>query len=48
MAAKKVAERYFYHIYHHEVVMTKVGGGTPVCCGENMVRIDEKGAAIRE
>ena len=48
MAVRKVGEKYFCNICHNEVVVTKAGGGTLVCCGENMVRIEEKGAAIPE
>jgi len=36
MPVKRVGERYRYNICGNEVTVTKVGGGTLVCCGEDM------------
>lgn len=36
MAVKLVGERYRCNICGNEVVVTKVGGGTLVCCGQEM------------
>ena len=36
MAVKKVGEKYRCNICGNEVTVDKVGGGTLVCCGENM------------
>lgn len=36
MAVKKVGEKYRCNVYGNEVTVTKVGGGTLVCCGKNM------------
>ena len=33
---KKVGEKYKCNICGNEVTVTKVGGGTLVCCGEDM------------
>jgi desulfoferrodoxin-like iron-binding protein len=41
MAVNKVGEKYRCNICHNEVVVTRVGGGTLVCCGENMVKIQD-------
>jgi desulfoferrodoxin-like iron-binding protein len=40
MAVKKVGEKYRCNICGNEVVVNKVGGGTLVCCGEEMERIE--------
>jgi desulfoferrodoxin-like iron-binding protein len=45
MAVRKAGEKYRCNICHHELTVTKAGGGMLVCCGANMVRIEEKGAA---
>ena len=42
MAVQKVDEKYRCNICHNEGTVTKVGGGSLVCCGANMVKIDEK------
>jgi desulfoferrodoxin-like iron-binding protein len=42
MAVTKVGDKYRCNICHNEVEVTKVGGGTLVCCGANMVKIQEK------
>lgn len=39
MAVQKVKEKYRCHICGNEVVVTKVGGGTLVCCGQEMEKI---------
>jgi desulfoferrodoxin-like iron-binding protein len=36
MAVKKVGEKYRCDVCGNEVTVTKVGGGTLVCCGQNM------------
>lgn len=36
MAVKQVGEKYRCSICGNEVTVTKVGGGTLVCCGKNM------------
>jgi desulfoferrodoxin-like iron-binding protein len=36
MAVKKVGEKYRCSICDNEVTVTKVGGGTLVCCGQDM------------
>ena len=40
MAVEKVGEKYRCHICGNEVIVTKVGGGTLVCCGEDMEKIE--------
>lgn len=39
MAVKKVGEKYQCNFCGNEVTVTKVGGGTLVCCGKNMEKI---------
>jgi desulfoferrodoxin-like iron-binding protein len=41
MAVKKVGEKYFCKICGNEVIVSKVGGGTLVCCGQEMVLVEE-------
>lgn len=36
MAVKKVGEKYRCNVCGNEVTVTKVGGGTLVCCGQYM------------
>ena len=36
MAVEKEGEKYRCSVCGNEVVVTKVGGGTLVCCGEEM------------
>lgn len=36
MAVEKENEKYRCNVCGNEVVVTKVGGGTLVCCGEDM------------
>lgn len=36
MGVKKVGEKYRCNICGNEVTVTKVGGGTLVCCGQDM------------
>ena len=40
MAVEKVGEKYRRNICGIRVVVTKVGGGTLVCCGQDMEKID--------
>ena len=39
MAVEKVGEKYRCNVCGNEVVVTKVGGGTLVCCGQDMEKI---------
>ena len=41
MAVNKVGEKYRCNICGNEVTVTKVGGGTLVCCGEDMEKIEQ-------
>jgi desulfoferrodoxin-like iron-binding protein len=41
MVAKKVGDQYRCNICGNEVTLTKVGGGTLVCCGEPMAKIEK-------
>ena len=38
MAVKQVGEIYLCKVCGNEVKVTKVGGGTLVCCGQDMVQ----------
>ncbi|MDD4027210.1 MAG: desulfoferrodoxin FeS4 iron-binding domain-containing protein [Candidatus Shapirobacteria bacterium] len=38
MPVKKVGEKYYCKICGNEVTVTKVGGGTLVCCGQDMIK----------
>ena len=40
MAVEQVGENYRCNICGNEVTVTKVGGGTLVCCGEDMEKIE--------
>ena len=40
MAVEKVGEKYRCNVCGNEVTVTKVGGGTLVCCGEDMELIE--------
>lgn len=40
MAVENIDEKYRCNICGNEVTVTKVGGGTLVCCGEEMERLD--------
>jgi desulfoferrodoxin-like iron-binding protein len=42
MAVRKVGEKFRCNICHNEVTVTKVGGGTLICCGTPMVKAEEK------
>lgn len=42
MSVKDVNEKYRCNICGNEVIVTKVGGGTLVCCGEEMELIEPK------
>jgi desulfoferrodoxin-like iron-binding protein len=39
MAVEKVGEKYRCNICGNEVVVTTVGGGTLVCCGQDMEKL---------
>ncbi len=36
MGVKSVGEKYHCNVCGNEVTVTNVGGGTLVCCGQNM------------
>jgi desulfoferrodoxin-like iron-binding protein len=40
MAVEKIGEKYICKICGNEVVVTKVGGGTLVCCGQDMEKVE--------
>ena len=40
VAVEKTGEKYRCNICGNEVIVTKVGGGTLVCCGEDMEKIE--------
>ena len=40
MAVKKVGDKFRCSICGNEVMLTKVGGGTLVCCGKPMEKIE--------
>ncbi len=42
MNVKKVGEKYHCNVCGNEVVVTKVGGGELVCCGQPMVKMEDK------
>jgi desulfoferrodoxin-like iron-binding protein len=42
MVVVKVGEKYRCNVCGNEVVVTEVGGGTLVCCGQNMERMELK------
>lgn len=42
MAVRKLDEKYRCSICGNEVAVTKVGGGTLVCCGQDMKLIKEE------
>ncbi len=42
MAVKDINEKYKCNICGNEVMVTKVGGGTLICCGEEMELIEPK------
>ena len=42
MTVKEVNEKYRCNICGNEIMVTKVGGGTLVCCGEEMELIEPK------
>ena len=42
MAVEKVGEDFRCDICGNEVRVTKVGGGTLVCCGQDMEKIEEQ------
>ena len=42
MAVEAVGEKFRCNICGNEVVVTEAGGGTLVCCGEDMERIENR------
>jgi len=41
VAVKEVGEVYLCHVCGNEVTVTIAGGGTLVCCGEDMEKTEE-------
>jgi desulfoferrodoxin-like iron-binding protein len=48
MAVKNISEKYRCNVCGNEVVVTKVGGGTLVCCGQDMELISGEVEKERE
>lgn len=46
MAVETVGEKYRCNVCGNEVVVTKVGGGTLVCCGQDMERIENEAPEV--
>jgi desulfoferrodoxin-like iron-binding protein len=44
MAVTKPGEKFRCNICHNEVTVVKAGGGTLVCCGTAMVKVEDKAA----
>jgi desulfoferrodoxin-like iron-binding protein len=42
MAVRSINDKYRCNICGNEVIVTKVGGGTMVCCGEEMELVSPK------
>ena len=42
MAVEKVGEKYRCNVCGNEVVVSQVGGGMLVCCGQDMERMELK------
>ena len=40
MGVEKAGQKYRCNVCGNEVVVTEVGGGTLVCCGQDMERIE--------
>jgi len=38
MAVKMIGDKYYCSVCGNEVTVTKVGGGTLVCCGKEMIQ----------
>jgi hypothetical protein len=43
IAVKKVGEKYYYNICGNEVIVTKIDGGTVVCCGPDVELVSLEG-----
>jgi desulfoferrodoxin-like iron-binding protein len=48
MAVKKIGEKYRCNVCGNEVTVTKVGGGTLVCCGKDMQKNRRIGGTTHE
>jgi len=46
MAVREVNEQYRCNICGNEVVVTAVGGGALVCCGEEMEKLETTGPTV--
>jgi len=44
MTVESIGEKYRCNICGNEITVTKVGGGTLVCCGEDMEKIESAGS----
>ena len=42
MAVNQVGEIYFCNVCGNKIEVIKVGGGTLVCCGQDMERVGQK------
>lgn len=42
MAVQSTGEIYLCEICGNEVIVTKVGGGTLVCCGQEMKKVEDE------
>ena len=47
MAVKKVGEKYRYNVCGNEVTVTKIDGGTLVCCGPDVELVSSEGRKER-
>ena len=45
MGVEKIGEKYRCNVCGNEVEVTVVGGGTLVCCGEDMEKIEDTGSS---
>ncbi|MFA5119287.1 MAG: desulfoferrodoxin FeS4 iron-binding domain-containing protein [Candidatus Omnitrophota bacterium] len=41
MAVKKNGEKFHCSVCGNEVIVTRVGGGTLVCCGKEMIKMED-------
>ena len=46
MAVEKVGEKYRCNVCGNVVVVTEVGGGTLVCCGQDMEQTEKKAPEV--
>ena len=48
MAVEQVGEKYKCNICGNELTVTKAGGGTLVCCGEDMEKLEQLSVRLQE